>query len=129
MFNHRLMAVGFVALIFLSTGCSNTESESTNDVKDIQKKSPATITEQISTELKLRGQFKRSFEVYEMEANNKVYYVADPKNFLMKSANKIGQDGYYKSFEACVVGEIISEGGYGPTGKYENKITVSDLCV
>ena len=61
--------------------------------------------------------------------NGKVYYVADPKQILMKDSNKIGQDGYYKLFETCVVGVIGSEGGYGPTGKYENEITVSKICV
>jgi len=28
-----------------------------------------------------------------------------------------------------VLGVIGSEGGYGPTGKYENEITVSKICV
>ncbi|WP_394213370.1 hypothetical protein [Psychrobacter piscatorii] len=47
----------------------------------------------------------------------------------MKDSNKISQDSYYKSFETCVVGVIGSEGGYGPTGKYEDEITISKICV
>jgi hypothetical protein len=48
---------------------------------------------------------------------------------LLEDSNKIGQEGYYKLFEACVVKVIGAEGGYGPTGKYKNEITVSKICV
>ena len=77
----------------------------------------------------MRGNFKRSFEVHELDANGKIYYVADPKQLLMNDSNKSGKNSYYKSFETCVIGVIGSEGGYGPTGKYENEITVSEICV
>ncbi|WP_299221944.1 hypothetical protein [uncultured Psychrobacter sp.] len=110
----------------MSIGCSHKEPNNVNEVKE---NSSEAITKNISEEVEVRGSFKRSFEVYQLEANGKTYYVADPKQLLIENSNKIGQDGYYKSFETCVVGVIGSEGGYGPTGKYENKITVSKVCV
>jgi len=118
MSNFRLVVVALATLIFMSIGCSHKELNSVNEVK-----------ENSSEEVEVRGNFKRSFEIYELEANGKIYYVADPKQLLIENSNKIGQDGYYKSFETCVAGVIGSEGGYGPTGKYENKITVSKVCV
>lgn len=126
MSNFRLAVAGFATLIFMSIGCSNKESNSVNEVKE---NSSETITNKIPEEAEVRGIFKRSFEIHELDANGKVYYVADPKQLLMEDSNKIGQDGYYKLFETCVVGVIGSEGGYGPTGKYENEITVSKICV
>lgn len=126
MFNFRLVVVGLATLIFMSIGCSHKEPNNVNEVKE---NSSEAITKQIPEEVEVRGNFKRSFEVHELEANGKIYYVADPKRLLMESSNKIGQDGYYKSFETCVLGVIGSEGGYGPTGKYENEITVSKICV
>ena len=123
MLNRKIVAVGFSALIFLSIGCSNTESNS------VQEAPSETITEQIPADVMIRGHFKRSFEIHELEANGKIYYVSDPKQLLMKESNGIGQDGYYKAFDACVIGTTGSEGGYGPTGKYENEITVSEICV
>lgn len=129
MSNRRLVVVGFVTLIFMSVGCSDTEPSSVNNVEEVKENTPEITTKQIPKEVKIRGNFKRSFEIHELEANGKLYYVADPKQLLMKESNEIDQDGYYKSFEACVVGTLGSEGGYGPTGKYENKITVSEICV
>lgn len=126
MSNFRLAVAGFATLIFMSIGYSNKESNSVNEVKDNPSE---TITKQIPEEIEVHGIFKRSFEIHELDANGKVYYVADPKQLLMEDSNKIGQDGYYKLFETCVVGVIGSEGGYGPTGKYENEITVSKICV
>lgn len=126
MSNLRLAVVGFATLIFMSIGCSNKESNGVNEVKE---KPSEAIEKQIPEEVKVRGIFKRSFEIHELDANGKVYYVADPKQLLMGDSNKIGQEGYYKLFEACVVGVIGAEGGYGPTGKYENEITVSKICV
>lgn len=123
MFNRRLIVIGFSTLILISVGCSNEESNSVNN------DSSETITKQTLKEVKVRGNFKRSFEIYELEADGKVYYVADPKQLLMKNSNNIGQNGYYKSFETCLVGVIGSKGGYGPIGKYENEIIVNDLCV
>lgn len=121
------MAVaGFATLIFMSIGCSNKESNSVNEVKE---NSSETITNKILEEAEVRGIFKRSFEIHELDANGKFYYVADPKQLLVEDSNKTGQDGYYKLFETCVVGVIGSEGSYGPTGKYENEITVSKICV
>lgn len=109
----------------MSIGCSNEESNSVNEVKENPSEA---IAKQTPEEVEMRGIFKRSFEIYELDANGKVYYVADPKQLLMKDSNKIGKDGYYKSFETCVVGVIGSEGGYGPTGKYEDEITISKIC-
>ena len=126
MFNFRLVIVGLATLIFMSIGCSHKES---NSVSEVKENSSEAITKQIPEEVEVRGNFKRSFEVHELEANGKIYYVADPKRLLMENSNKIGQDGYYKSFETCVAGVVGSEGGYGPTGKYENEITVSKVCV
>ena len=126
MFNCRLVVVGLATIISMSIGCSHKESNSVSEVKD---NSSEAITKKIPEVVEVRGNFKRSFEVYELKANGKIYYVADPKQLLMQNFNKIGQDGYYKSFETCVVGVICSEGGYGPTGKYENEITVSKVCV
>lgn len=126
MFNRRLVVIGFSTLIFMSVGCSNKES---NIVSDVKGNTLETTTKQTLEEVKVRGNFKRSFEIYELEADGKVYYVADPKQLLMKDSNRIGQDGYYKSFETCLVGVIGSKGGYGPIGKYENEIIVNDLCV
>ncbi|MGP5210721.1 hypothetical protein ACTXJ5_07995 [Psychrobacter alimentarius] len=126
MSNLRLVVAGFATLIFMSIGCSNKESNSVNEVKENPSEA---VVKQTPEEVEMRGIFKRSFEIYELDANGKVYYVADPKQMLMKDSNKIGQDGYYKLFETCVVGVIGSEGGYGPTGKYENEITVSKVCV
>lgn len=126
MSNLRLVVIGFATLMLLNVGCSKKESNSINEVKENPLE---TIAKQIPEEVKIHGSFKRSFEVHELEANGKIYYVADPKQLLMKKSTKIGQDGYYKLFETCVVGVIGSEGGYGPTGKYENDITVSKMCV
>ncbi len=126
MSNFRLAVAGFTTLIFMSIGCSNKESNSVNEVKENPSE---TIIKQIPEEVEVRGIFKRSFEIHELDANGKVYYVADPKQLLMEDSNKIDQDGYYKLFETCVVGVIGSEGDYGPTGKYENEITVSKICV
>lgn len=126
MSNLRLIIAGFAILIFMSIGCSNKESNSVNEVKENPSEA---IAKQTPKEVEMRGIFKRSFEVHELDANGKVYYVADPKQLLMEDSNKIGQDGYYKLFETCVVGVIGSEGGYGPTGKYENEIKVSKICV
>ncbi|WP_211181358.1 hypothetical protein [Psychrobacter cibarius] len=126
MSNFKLVVGALTTLILMSIGCSHKEPNSVNEVKE---NSSEAITKNISEEVEVRGNFKRSFEVYQLEANGKTYYVADPKQLLIENSNKIGQDGYYKSFETCVVGVIGSEGGYGPTGKYENKITVSKVCV
>lgn len=126
MSNLRLIIAGFAILIFMSIGYSNKESNSVNEVKENPSEA---IAKQTPEEVEMRGIFKRSFEIHELDTNGKVYYVADPKQLLMKKSNKIGQDGYYKLFETCVVGVIGSEGGYGPAGKYENEITVSKICV
>ncbi|MEN6670519.1 hypothetical protein AAJP47_09105 [Psychrobacter sp. B38] len=77
----------------------------------------------------MRGKFRRSFEVHELESNGNIYYVSDPKQLLVNHSNGLDQKGYDKAFDACVVGVIDSKGGYGPIGKYENKITVSELCL
>ena len=126
MSNLRLAVAGLATLIFMSIGCSNKES---NSVDEVKKNPSEVVIKETPEEVEVRGIFKRSFEIHELDANGKVYYVADPKQLLMKDSNEIGQDGYYKLFEACVVGVIGSEGGYGPTGKYENEITVNKICV
>lgn len=88
---------------------------------------PHTAAE-VTSKVTLHGHFTRSFEVYEMAANGKTYYVSDPKQLLIKLAHKQGQKSYYKSFDTCVVGSIASNGGYGPLGRYQQQMTVSDVC-
>ena len=55
-------------------------------------------------------------------------YVSDPQQLLMKDSKSINQQGYYKYFETCVVGNISAIGKYGPLGKYQKQITVSEIC-
>ena len=92
------------------------------------------ITDKVTTTAKaspaatLHGRFTRSFEVYEMVANGKTYYVSDPEQRLIQSANKHHPKGYYKSFDTCVIGHIDTDGSYGPLGRYQAQITVTDLC-
>ncbi|WP_350558327.1 hypothetical protein [Psychrobacter sp. CAL346-MNA-CIBAN-0220] len=124
MVGYRWVVLGFMATIFMSTGCDKTLANNNNQVKEISIQKG----EVVAKEVELQGKFKRSFEIYELEANGITYYVSDPDQLLIKYSNKINQNGYYKFFETCVVGNISSEGGYGPLSKYQNQITVSALC-
>ena len=118
----RLIILGFASTIFIITGCDETQASNNKNVKELTPTS-------VQKEVQLRGDFKRSFEVYELASNDITYYVSDPKQLLMKDSKSVNQKGYYKYFETCVVGKISSIGKYGPLGKYQNQITVREICV
>ncbi|WP_296172806.1 hypothetical protein [Psychrobacter sp. UBA2769] len=122
MIKFRLIILGFASTIFIITGCDETQASNNKNVKELTPTS-------VQKEVQLRGDFKRSFEVYELASNDITYYVSDPKQLLMKDSKSINQKGYYKYFETCVVGKISSIGKYGPLGKYQNQITVREICV
>ena len=126
MLKRKLSIIGVMVLIFAIIGCSNTLSNHTDSVEN-NALSPA--VQKAAEDITLRGGFKRSFEIHELEANGTLYYVSDPKQLLMVASEKMGQRHYSKFFTTCVVGMVGSEGGYGPTSKYQNQITVHDLCV
>ena len=122
MIKFRLIILGFASTIFMITGCDETQASNNKNVKELTPTS-------VQKEVQLRGDFKRSFEVYELASNDITYYVSDPKQLLMKDWKSVNQKGYYKYFETCVVGKISSIGKYGPLGKYQNQITVREICV
>ena len=122
MIKFRLIILGFASTIFMITGCDETQASNNKNVKELTPTS-------VQKEVQLRGDFKRSFEVYELASNDITYYVSDPKQLLMKDSKSVNQKGYYKYFETCVVGKISSIGKYGPLGKYQNQITVREICV
>ena len=122
MIKFRLIILGFALTIFIITGCDETQASNNKNVKELTPTS-------VQKEVQLRGDFKRSFEVYELASNDITYYVSDPKQLLMKDSKSVNQKGYYKYFETCVVGKISSIGKYGPLGKYQNQITVREICV
>ena len=121
MIKFRLIILGFASTIFIITGCDETQASNNKNVKELTPTS-------VQKEVQLRGDFKRSFEVYELASNDITYYVSDPKQLLMKDSKSVNQKGYYKYFETCVVGKISSIGKYGPLGKYQNQITVREIC-
>ena len=122
MIKFRLIILGFASTIFMITGCDETQASNNKNMKEL---TPASVQK----EVQLRGDFIRSFEVYELASNGITYYVSDPKQLLMKDSKSVNQKGYYKYFETCVVGKISSIGKYGPLGKYQNQITVREICV
>ena len=122
MIKFRLIILVFASTIFIITGCDETQASNNKNVKELTPTS-------VKKEVQLRGDFKRSFEVYELASNDITYYVSDPKQLLMKDSKSVNQKGYYKYFETCVVGKISSIGKYGPLGKYQNQITVREICV
>ena len=121
MIKFRLIILGFTSTIFMITGCDETQASNNKNVKELAPTS-------VEKEVQLRGDFKRSFEVYELASNGITYYVSDPKQLLVKDSKSVNQKGYYKYFETCVVGKISSIGKYGPLGKYQNQITVREIC-
>ena len=126
MLKRKLSIIGVMVLIFAIIGCSNTMS---NHADSVENNALSPAVQKAAEDITLRGDFKRSFEIHELEANGTLYYVSDPKQLLMAASEKMGQRHYSKSFTTCVVGMVGSEGGYGPTSKYQNQITVHDLCV
>ena len=126
MLKRKLSIIGVMVLIFAIIGCSNTMS---NHADSVENNALSPAVQKAAEDITLRGDFKRSFEIHELEANGTLYYVSDPKQLLMAASEKIGQRHYSKFFTTCVVGMVGSEGGYGPTSKYQNQITVHDLCV
>lgn len=124
----RLVAVGCISIVLLSSGCDETMAKNNSEVnvEDANKKVP---TKEVPTkEVQIRGMFKKSFEVYELEANDILYYVFDPKQLLIKQSRRVNQEGYYKHFDACVIGDISSKGKFGPLGRYQQQITVHGIC-
>ena len=126
MLKRKLSIIGVMVLIFAIIGCSNTMS---NHADSVENNALSPAAQKAAEDITLRGDFKRSFEIHELEANGTLYYVSDPKQLLMAASEKMGQRHYSKFFTTCVVGMVGSEGGYGPTSKYQNQITVHDLCV
>ena len=126
MLKRKLSIIGVMVLIFAIIGCSNTLS---NHADSVENNALSPAVQKTAENITLRGDFKRSFEIHELEANGTLYYVSDPKQLLMAASEKMGQRHYSKFFTTCVVGMVGSEGGYGPTSKYQNQITVHDLCV
>ena len=126
MLKRKLSIIGVMVLIFAIIGCSNTMS---NHADSVENNALSPALQKAAEDITLRGDFKRSFEIHELEANGTLYYVSDPKQLLMAASEKMGQRHYSKFFTTCVVGMVGSEGGYGPTSKYQNQITVHDLCV
>ena len=126
MLKRKLSIIGVMVLIFAIIGCSNTMS---NHADSVENNALSPAVQKAAEDITLRGDFKRSFEIHELEANGTLYYVSDPKQLLMAASEKMGQRHYSKFFTTCVVGMVGSEGGYGPTSKYQNQITVHDLCV
>ncbi|MDN3451903.1 MULTISPECIES: hypothetical protein [unclassified Psychrobacter] len=121
MIKDGFIVLGLLSAILMSTGCDETRASSDSEVK-------AVALENAEKEVQLRGKFKRSFEVHELESNGSIYYVSDPKQLLIKAAKGINQDGYYKFFETCIVGNVSAVGQYGPLGKYQKQITVRGIC-
>lgn len=117
----RLIILAFASTIFMSTGCDETQASNNKNVRELTPTS-------VEKEVQLRGDFKRSFEVHEFVSDNITYYVSDPKQLLMKDSKSVNQKGYYKYFETCVVGKVSFIGKYGPLGKYQNQITVREIC-
>ena len=121
MIKFRLIILGFASTIFMITGCGETQASSNSDIK-------AVALDDVAKEVQLRGKFKRSFEVHEFVSDNIIYYVSDPKQLLIKDSKSLKQKGYYKYFETCVIGNISPIGQYGPLGKYQNQITIREIC-
>ena len=126
MLKRKSSIIGVMLLIFAIIVCSNTMS---NHADSVENNALSPAVQKAAEDITLRGDFKRSFEIHELEANGTLYYVSDPKQLLMAASEKMGQRHYSKFFTTCVVGMVGSEGGYGPTSKYQNQITVHDLCV
>ena len=119
MIQFRLIILAFVSTIFMSTGCDETQAS-----ENVKVFAPTSVEK----EVQLRGSFKRSFEIHEFVSDNIIYYVSDPKQLLIKDSKSINQKGYYKYFETCVIGNISPIGQYGPLGKYQNQITIREIC-
>ena len=75
----RLIILGFISTVFMSTGCGETQASSNSDIK-------AVALDDVAKEVQLRGKFKRSFEVHELVSNGVTYYVSDPQQLLMKDS-------------------------------------------
>ena len=121
MIKFRLIILGFASTIFMITGCGETQASSNSDIK-------AVALDDVAKEVQLRGKFKRSFEVHEFVSDNIIYYVSDPQQLLIENSKSLNQKGYYKYFETCVIGNISPIGQYGPLGKYQNQITIREIC-
>ena len=117
----RLIILAFASTIFMSTGCDETKASNNENVKVF-------VPTSVEKEVQLRGSFKRSFEIHEFVSDNIIYYVSDPKQLLIKDSKSLKQKGYYKYFETCVIGNISPIGQYGPLGKYQNQITIREIC-
>ena len=112
--------------MLLSSGCDETLAKSNVEVKSVVAKN--VIQKEVTKEVQIRGTFKKSFEIYELDANGVKYYVFDPKNLLIEASKKTNQKGYYKQFDACVIGDLSPKGKFGPLGRYHQQITIHRLC-
>ena len=113
--------LGFASAVLMSTGCDDKRATISSDLE-------GNILKNVDNEVELRGTFKRSFEVYELESQGSTYYVSDPNKLLIRESKDMHQQGYYKWFETCVTGSVSPEGQYGPLGKYQKQITVRAIC-
>ena len=111
-----------IPILFAGTGCNNKITETETETVISEPKIS------VEDQEKIKGIFKRSVEIHEMEANGKMYYVFDPQQLLIKYAKERGQDSYYKNIEVCVIGVISNDGEYGPLGRYDNQITIRSIC-
>ena len=115
------MILGLASTILISTGCDDKRANTNRDLT-------GTAITNVEKEVELRGKFKRSFEIYELESQGSTYYVSDPNNLLIRESKGVNQQSYYKLFETCIAGNISPEGQYGPLGKYQKQITVRAIC-
>ena len=122
----RLIAIKCISIMLLSSGCNETLAKSDGEVKSVAAKNE--IQKEATKEVQIRGMFKKSFEIYELDTNGVTYSVFDPKKLLITASKKTNQKGYYKQFDACVIGDISPKGKFGPLGRYYQQITVHRLC-
>ena len=122
------MRIGKVfLLIVLSVTLSNMGCN-IRDAHGIQHSKKVMAERKKPIEHKIDGVFTRSVETYELLSKDALYYLSDPKHLLMNHDSAVNQKGYYKNFEACVVGNISPKGSYGHLGKYHYQLTVNKLC-
>lgn len=122
----RLIALGCISMMLLSSGCDETLAKSNDEVKSVIAKNKT--QKEATKEVQIRGTFKKSFEIYELDSNGVIYFVFDPKKLLIAASKNTNQEGYYKQFDACVIGDLSPKGKFGPLGRYHQQITIHKLC-
>ena len=128
MLDNKWLIIGSITLVLLNVSCSRSDDENISTTKDTKNESLEDTVMVEPEAIEIRGNFKRSFEIHELESEGQVYYVSDPKQLLVKHSENNNQKGYYQFFSTCVIGVIDTEGYYGPTSKYDSQITVHRLC-